>query len=127
SSRAPDEVVGRLRPALQEAWEYTVEQVAVNAVLAGARPEYLPAILALASTGISARASSITAMSSLVAVNGPLRHELGVNAGVGALGPYGHANATIGRAYTLLSQNLQGGSVPGVTYFGSQGNPAAYV
>jgi hypothetical protein len=127
TSRARDDVVGRLRPALQEAWEFTVEQVAVNAVLAGARPAYLPAILALASTGLSARASSITAMSSLVAVNGPVRHELGLNAGIGALGPYGHANATIGRAYTLLSQNLQGGSAPGVGYFGSQGNPAAYV
>lgn len=127
TSRAPGEVVGRLRPALQEAWEFTVELVAVNAVLAGARPEYLPAILALASTGVSARASSITAMSSLVAVNGPLRHEIGVNAGIGALGPYGHANATIGRAYTLLSQNLQGGSAAGLTYFGSQGNPASYV
>jgi hypothetical protein len=127
TSHRADEIVGRLRPALQEAWEFTVEQVAVNAVMAGARPEYLPAILALASTGISARASSITAMSSLVVVNGPLRHELGLNAGIGALGPYGHANATIGRAYTLLSQNLQGGSAPGLTYFGSQGNPAAYV
>ena len=36
-----------------------------------------------------------------------------MNAGIGALGPYNHANATIGRAYGLLSQNLQGGSVPG--------------
>ena len=127
TSHAPDELVGRIRPALQEAWEYTVELVAANAVLAGARPEYLPAILALASTGISARASSITAMSSLVAVNGPLRDEIGVSSGTGALGPYAHANATIARAYTLLSQNLQGGSAANLTYFGSQGNPASYV
>ena len=42
------------------------------------------------------------------------------------MGPYNHANATIGRAYGLLSQNLQGGSVPGVTYMGSQGNNYAY-
>src|SRR5262249_17521635 len=78
--------------------------------------------LALASTGISARGSSTSSMASLVVVNGPIRHELGMNCGVGALGPYNHANATIGRAYSLLSQNLQGGSVPDLSYMGSQGN-----
>lgn len=126
TSRGPDEVVGRIRPALQDAWEYTVEQVAVNAVLAGARPECLPVILALAASGLSARTSSITAMASMAVVNGPVREELGLNAGTGALGPYARANTTIGRAYGLLSQNLQGGSVPGVSYFGSQGNPLTY-
>ena len=55
-------------------------------------------------------------------VNGPIRNEIGMNSGIGAMGPYNHANATIGRAYGLLSQNLQGGSVPGETYMGSQGN-----
>ncbi|MFC1712460.1 UGSC family (seleno)protein, partial [Candidatus Poribacteria bacterium] len=55
-----------------------------------------------------------------------IRHEIGMNWGIGALGPYNHANATIGRAYGLLSQNLQGGSVPGKTYLGSQGNNYAY-
>ena len=45
-----------------------------------------------------------------------------MNSGIGAMGPYSHANVTIGRAYGLLSQNLQGGSVPGETYMGSQGN-----
>jgi hypothetical protein len=49
-----------------------------------------------------------------------------MNCGIGALGPYNHANATIGRAYSLLSQNLQGGSEPGLTYLGSQGNNYAY-
>ena len=57
TSRRPDTVVGRMRPTgTREAWEYTVEKVAVNAVMAGARPEYLPVILALAATGASARA-----------------------------------------------------------------------
>jgi hypothetical protein len=42
------------------------------------------------------------------------------------MGPYNHANATIGRAWGLLSQNLQGGSEPGLTYLGSQGNNYAY-
>src|SRR5262244_3933277 len=49
-----------------------------------------------------------------------------MNAGTGAMGPYNHANATIGRAYGLLSQNLQGGSEPGVTFMGSQGNNYTY-
>jgi len=62
----------------------------------------------------------------MVVVNGPVRHTLGMNAGTGAMGPYNHANATIGRAYGLLSQNLQGGSIPGLSYMGSQGNNYAY-
>jgi hypothetical protein len=62
----------------------------------------------------------------MAVVNGPIRNEIGMNAGVGAMGPYNHANATIGRAYGLLSQNLQGGSVPGESYMGSQGNNYGY-
>jgi hypothetical protein len=127
TKHAPDQVVGRLRPtAYRELWEFTVEKVAVNAVMAGAKPEYLPVILAMASTGVSARSSSTTSFASPAMVNGPIRHELGMNSGIGAMGPYNHANATIGRAFSLLSQNLQGGSVPGDTYMGSQGNPLNY-
>jgi hypothetical protein len=127
TSHAADEVVGRMRPtSFREFWEYTVEKVAVNAVMAGARPEYLPVILALAASGATAKSSSTTSMTNMAVVNGPIRHEIGMNCGIGALGPYSHANATIGRAYQLLSQNLQGGSVPGETYMGTLGNPLAY-
>lgn len=123
----PDEVVGHMRPtAFREFWEYTVEKVAVNAVMAGARPEYFPVILALAASGVSARGSTTSSAAAMAVVNGPIREELGMNSGTGAMGPYNHANATIGRAYGLLSQNLQGGSVPGLTYLGSQGNGYAY-
>jgi hypothetical protein len=123
----PDEVVGHMRAThFREYWEYTVEKVAVNAVMAGARPEYFPVILALAASGASARGSTTSSAAAMVVVNGPIRHELGMNGGIGAMGPYNHANATIGRAYGLLSQNLQGGSVPGLTYMGSQGNNYAY-
>src|SRR2546425_4364651 len=125
--RKPDEVVGRMRPThFREAWEYTVEKVAVNAVMAGARPEYFPLILALASSGVSARGSTTSSMAAMVVVNGPIRNEIGMNSGTGAMAPYNHANATIGRAYGLLSQNLQGGSLPGDSYMGSQGNGYAY-
>jgi len=127
TSHRPDEVVGRMRPtSTREAWQYTVEKVAVSAVMAGARPEYFPVILALASTGVTARGSTTSSMAAMVVVNGPIRHEIGMNWEIGALGPYNHANATIGRAYGLLSQNLQGGSEPGRTYLGSQGNNYAY-
>src|SRR5436190_1412901 len=125
--RKPEEVVGRMRSThFREYWEYTVEKVAVNAVMAGARPAYFPVILAIAATGVTARSSSSSASASMVVVNGPVRNEIGMNAGIGALGPYNHANATIGRAYGLLSQNGQGGSVPGLSYMGNQGNSYAY-
>src|SRR5262245_30317500 len=110
TSHPPDEVVGRLRPtAFREFWEFTVEKVAVNAVMAGARPEDLPVILALAASGITARSSSTNSFATMAVINGPIRNELGMNSGIGAMGPYNHANTTIGRAYGVLSTNLQGG------------------
>jgi hypothetical protein len=127
TSQAPEKIVGRLRPTVfREFWEFTVEKVAVNAVMAGARPEYFPVILALAASGITARSSSTTSFATIPVINGPIRTEIGMNTGIGVMGPYNHANATIGRAYGLLSQNLQGGSVPDETYMGSQGNWYAY-
>ena len=54
TSHPPDKVVGRMRPtSFREFWEFTVEKVAVNAVMAGARPEYFPVILALAASGVT--------------------------------------------------------------------------
>jgi hypothetical protein len=127
TSRKPDEVVGHMRPTnFREYWEYTVEKVAVNAVMAGARPHYFPVILAIAAAGVSGRASTTSSAGAMAVVNGPIRKEIDMNWGTGALGPYNHANATIGRAFGLLSQNLQGGSEPGLTYMGSQGNNYAY-
>jgi hypothetical protein len=127
TSRKPDEIVGHMAATeFRVAWEYTVEKVAVNAVMAGARPEYFPVILALAASGVSARGSTTSSSAAMVVVNGPIRKELKMNWGIGAMGPYNHANATIGRAYGLLSQNLQGGSEPGVSFMGSQGNSYTY-
>ena len=127
TSHAPDEVVGKMQPTHNRGyWDYTVEKVAVNAVMAGARPEYFPVILALASSGVSARGSTSSSAAAMVMANGPVRDEIGMNSGIGAMGPHSHANATIGRAYGLLSQNLQGGSVAGETFMGSQGNNYCY-
>jgi hypothetical protein len=127
TSRKGDEVVGRLRPTgYREFWEFTVEKVAVNAVMAGAKPEYLPVILAMAASGQTGRSSSTTSQATVALVNGPIRDEIGMNYGIGAMGPYNHANATIGRAFGLFSQNLQGGSVPQESFMGSQGNFLSY-
>lgn len=127
TTRKPDEIVGRMQPTPNRGlWEYTVEKVAVNAVMAGAKPEYFPVILALAASGATARGSTSSSGAAMAIVNGPIRNEIGMNCGIGAMGPYNHANATIGRAYGLLSQNLQGGSVPGDTFMGSLGNAYTY-
>ncbi|WP_172294654.1 hypothetical protein [Pseudoruegeria sp. HB172150] len=127
TNRKPDEIVGRMQPTKNRGlWSYTVEKVAVNAVMAGAKPEYLPVILALAASGVSARGSSSSSAATMSVVNGPVRTEIGMNCGIGAMGPYSHANATIGRAYSLLSQNLQGGSVPNETFMGSLGSNYTY-
>ena len=123
TSHKPDETVGRLSPtSFREAWEFNVEKVAVNAVMAGCKPEYFPAVLALASSGHTARSSSTTSFACLTMINGPFRNEIGMDSGIGVLGPFNHANAAIGRAYNLLSINLQGGAVPGDTFMGSLGN-----
>jgi hypothetical protein len=127
TSHKPDEMIGRMRGTAHGVnWGYSVEKVAVNAVMAGAKPEYFPVILALAASGRTARGTSTSSSAAMVVVNGPVRHEIGMNSGIGALGPYNHANATIGRAYSLLSQNLSGGSIPGVSYMGSQGNAYSF-
>ena len=71
TSLPADKIVGRMRPtAFREFWEFDVEKVAVNAVMAGARPEYLPVILALSASGITARSSSTTSWATLSIVNG---------------------------------------------------------
>ncbi len=108
-----------------EAWEYTVEHVAVNAVMAGAKKEHLPVILAIASTGVTSLFSSATSMCRMVVANGPIGKEIHMNSGLGALGPFNQANAVIGRAWTFISKNL-GGSILGESYLGDLGNNTNY-
>ena len=127
TSHSPEEVVGRMAASTpHEAWEYTVEMVAVNAVMSGAKPEYFPAILAIASTGSTSLVSSTSSYARMAVFNGPIIEELGMNAGIGAMGPFNRANSTIGRCWTLISKNLGGSGTPGETYMGSQGNPLNY-
>jgi hypothetical protein len=127
TSHDPDEIVGTMRPSPpHEAWEYTVKMVAVNAVMAGAKPEYLPVILAIASTGTSSLFSSTSSFARMVVVNGPVVEEIGMNPGIGAMGPFNQANTTIGRAWTFISKNLGGSGKPGETFLGTLGNPLSY-
>jgi hypothetical protein len=62
----------------------------------------------------------------MAVVNGPVIKEIGMNTGIGAMGPLSRANSSIGRCWTLISKNLGGSGKPGETYLGSQGNPLNY-
>jgi hypothetical protein len=109
--------------------ECTVEKVAINAVLAGCRPEYLPTVIA----AVEAACADEFNMHGLLAttwfagpiliVNGPVRSRLGMNSGVNVFGPGNRANATIGRALQLVVRNVGGGRPGGVdrATFGTPG------
>ncbi len=86
--------------------EVTVERVAICAVMAGAKVEYLPVILALANH--IPFGNSTSSMANMVLVNGPIREEIGMNSGHNVMGPHNEANATIGRAYTIMSKTIGG-------------------
>ncbi len=126
TSHPPEEVVGQMAVAHRgEFFAYTVEKVAVNAVMAGARPEHFPVILAIASTRHPAFPSSTTSFAGMAVVNGPIRHEIGMNAGLGALSPFNFANSVIGRAWTLMTINL-GHARLGDTLLASTGHNLNY-
>lgn len=127
TSRSPEEVVGKMAGGAFEPWEFTVEKVAVNAVMAGAKPEHLPVILAIAASGVASIDDSPDSLVRAVVVNGPVREEIGMNFEIGAMGPFSHANAAIGRAWSLMSRNLGNAGVVGQTYSGSQGNSLNYI
>lgn len=109
----------------------TVEVVAINAVMAGCRPEYMPVVIA-ALDGIADPAFRLNVMQVTTApstpfllINGPVRKLLNINYGTGCLGPGWRANATIGRAIRLIMQNV-GGAIPGVYSMASFGSPLRY-
>jgi hypothetical protein len=128
TSHHPDEVVGKMCPARGSypEWSFTVRQVAINAVMAGATPDYLPTILAIASSGLTALSSSTNSFAVAAVINGPIRDKLNMNYGIGAMGPFSQPNAAIGRAWTMVSRNLGNSGVPGLTYLGTFGNSVNY-
>ncbi len=125
TSHQPDENLGKMNPQSQagETWSYTVKVAAINAVMAGAKPEYFPVILAIGSTGQEGISVSDNGFVSGAIINGKIRDEIGLNYDVGAVGPFAQANLAIGRAWNLLSINGANLGKVGTTYMGTVGNP----
>ena len=126
--RAPDEVVATIAPGMGAA---TVEYIAINAVMAGCHPEYLPVLIAaaeaVATPKFHLQAIQATTNPSAVwlIVNGPIAKWLEVNSGSNCLGQGTWANATLGRALRLILQNI-GRALPGEMDRATQGQPGKY-
>jgi len=128
TTRNPDDLVAIVPPDLVEC---TVEKVAVNAVMAGCKPEYMPVVL----TALEAACTDEFNMHGLLAttmpvgpilmVNGPICDEIGMNSGLNLLGQGNRANSTIGRALQLIIRNVGGGK-PGGVDRATQGSPAKF-
>jgi hypothetical protein len=106
TSHKPDELVKRASGTFGTTRPFTVEKVAIIAVMAGAKPEYLPVILALANH--IPFGNSTSSMANMILVNGPIRDEIGMNYGLNVMGPHNEANSVIGRSYTLMSKTIGG-------------------
>ena len=128
TQRSPGEVVARIAPGFGAA---TVERIAINAVLAGCDPEYLPALIAAVEAvavpefnlqGIQATTNPVAVW---IIVNGPAAQRLGVNGAFNCLGQGAWANATLGRALRLVLQNC-GGALPGEMDRATHGQPGKY-
>src|SRR6476661_7162445 len=125
TSRAPQEIVANVPPDLVDV---TVEKVAINAVMAGCRPEYLPVVLAAVEAtcnnefNIHGVLATTMPVGPVLIVNGPIRRAIGMNSGVNVLGQGNRANSTIGRALQLVIRNVGGGR-PGGVDRATQGNP----
>lgn len=105
TSRKPEEIIKVLDwPGGKR--EVTVERVATCAVMAGARPEHLPVILALANH--IPFGNSTSSMANMILVNGPIRDEINMNYGTNVMGPHNEANSVIGRSYTIMSKTIGG-------------------
>jgi len=128
TQRKAQESLGAVPPGRGEA---TVEKVAINAVMAGCRPEYMPvlvaAVEAMLETNFNLYAIQTTThpVAPLIIVNGPIRKRLGLNSGYNVFGQGTRANATIGLAIRLILVNI-GGGVPGKLDRSCQGQPSKY-
>ncbi len=125
TTRDPQEVIGEIPPDLGRC---TVEKVAINAVLAGCKPEYLPVVLAAVEAALIPKFTMHGVLCTthfvgpIVIVNGPIAKRIGMNSGVNALGQGNRANSTIGRALQLVIRNVGGGR-PGEIDRATLGNP----
>jgi len=123
-----DHIVAEIVPRLGKA---TVEKIAINAVMAGALPTYMPVLIAGVQALMDPESEfggwgvSTGSWAPFWIINGPIRNDLHVNSGSGALSPGDIANATIGRAMGLIIKNL-GGARKGIEDMGVMGNPGKY-
>jgi thiol-disulfide isomerase/thioredoxin len=127
-ARDPEDVVAVVPPDLAPC---TVEKVAINAVMAGCRPEYLPVVVTSLEAACTEQfnlhgvLATTYAVGPVVIVNGPITRAIGMNSGVNVLGPGNRANATIGRALQLIVRNVGGGR-PGEVDRATLGGPGKY-
>ncbi|HBX37327.1 MAG TPA: thioredoxin [Pseudohongiella sp.] len=128
TQRDPQEVIGIMPPDLVPC---TIEKVAINAVMAGCKPEYMPVLLAALEAsldddfGLHGLICTTMFGSPMIMVNGPIAKAIGMNSGNNALGQGNRANATIGRALQLIIRNVGGGR-PGEIDRATLGNPGKY-
>lgn len=126
--RAPEDVVARVAPGFGAA---TVERIAINAVLAGCDPEYLPVLIAATEAAaepefnLQGMQATTNPVAVWLIVNGPLARHLHVNGTFNCLGQGAWANATLGRALRLILQNI-GGALPGEMDRATHGQPGKY-
>src|SRR3989442_9338324 len=122
---APDAKIAYIRDRFVS---ITAEKVAINAVMAGCKPEYMPVVVAAVKGiadprwGYHGPGTSTGGAGVLMIVNGPVARELDVNAGDNLFGPGWRANLTIGRAVRLVMRNVCG-SMPALLDRGSLGHP----
>jgi hypothetical protein len=125
---APDELLGEV-PTREV--RVSAEQAAINAVMAGCRPEYFPVVVAAVRAHLHEKGNchsttgTLSGAAQAVIINGPIRSEIGIESGAGCLGPGFRANATIGRALRLVVRNVCR-SIPGVLDRASFSTPARY-
>lgn len=126
--RDGSEVIAEIPPAMGDA---TIEKIAINAVMAGCRPEYMPVLIAAVEAMVEPKFSlygvqnTTNPVAPLLVINGPIRKKLDINCGAGILGPCWRSNATIGRAVRLILLNL-GGATPGSVDKATHGMPGKY-
>ena len=127
-TRNPQDVIGTVPPSWAPA---TIEKIAINAVMAGCLPEYMPVLIAAVEAitdpklNLCALQATTGGPSVMLIINGPLRKQLKFNSGPNVLGEGWRANATVGRAIRLIQRNI-GGSYPGTTCKATLGWPGKY-
>ena len=128
TDRSADDELGTMPP---RQGIVSIEILAVNAVMAGCRPEYFPVVIAAVEAmldptfNIFAVQTTTHPCAPCIIVNGPIAQEIQLNSRYGAFGPGVRANATIGRAIRLILMNV-GGATPGILDRSTQGQPAKY-